>query len=437
MTDANDDADTAAPAPIRTAAQEAIAASLAEHRPMLEELALALHADPEIAFAETRAAARLTGTLSEHGFDVEHGTGGLATAFRARCEDPALDGGEPLLTAVLCLEYDALPGVGHGCGHHLIAGAGLGAALALAPNLEGTGLRLDVIGTPAEEHGGGKQLLLEAGAFDGADLALMMHAVAETGTYDPRGSGTTAVGRWRVTFTGRAAHAAAEPSAGINAEDAATVLRVAAGLLRQRMRDGQRMAIVQGEMPEQLVTNIIPDRATVDMECRALTIPEFAQLRDRLIAAAEGAALATGCTVAIEPTEPVYEPLVQDETLAEAWNDAMRLLSRPLRGSTGVLAASTDMGNVSQRLPGLHPFVGIPGVHAPLHTREFAAASTGAEALALMHDGATAMAWMIHGIVTDPERRVRIRERARTLRAEHSASGSQGRGTGETPHHDN
>ena len=418
---------------------QAIATTLTTHRPLLEDLARDLHAHPETAFDEVRSSERLADLLAQHGFTVERGTGGLPTAFRAVLADPALDGGpdadgsdsaradgsapdtppapdDAPLVAALCVEYDALPGIGHGCGHHLIAGASVGAALALAPHLAGTGLRLEVIGTPAEEHGGGKQLLIDAGVFAQVDCAVMMHAMPETGTYDPIGSGSTAVGRWRVTFHGRSAHAAAEPSASINAEDAATVLRVAAGLLRQRMQDGQRMAIVQGELDAPLVTNIVPDRAVVEMECRALTLPEFATLRDRLFAAAEGAALATGCTVEIEPTEPVYEPLRQDELLGNAWNDGMRRLGRPLAGSLGVIAASTDMGNVSQRVPALHPFVGIPGVTAPLHTREFAHASTGPEALQLMHDGAAAMAWLIHDLATDPERRAAVRERAQQMR---------------------
>src|SRR5699024_11577 len=141
-------------------------------------------------------------------------------------------------------------------------------------------LTLQVIGTPAEEHGGGKQLLIERGVFEGVHLSLMAHPVAHTDTYDVLGSGSQAVGRWRATFTGRGAHAAANPADGVNANDAAVIAQVAAGLLRQRVKDGQRLALV----PQQSgVTNIVPETAVVDFECRALTMPEFEELRDRLM----------------------------------------------------------------------------------------------------------------------------------------------------------
>lgn len=384
------------------AAQAEIARAVQSHHDTVLATARAIHADPEIAFEEHRSAERVIAPLEAEGFRIERGVGDLPTAFRA-------SRGEGSLVAVLCVEYDALPGIGHGCGHNLIAGASLGAALALADVAAEEDLTLQIIGTPAEEHGGGKQLLLEAGVFDGCDLAMMVHAAPHTDTYDPIGSTSTAVGRWRTTFTGRGAHAAANPGAGVNASDAAVVAQVAIGLLRQQVPDGQRLAAITREAGE--VTNIIPGRAVIDWECRALTLPAFEDLRRRVVACFEAGALASGCEVAIEALEPVYEPLTQDDTLGQLWNEGMAVLGRPLVGSLGEMAGSTDMGNVSRRVPSLHPFVGIEGVQAALHTADFAAAADGEEAYRLMFDAALTMAWAIRSVAADPEHRDAIRTR--------------------------
>ncbi|MDN5821962.1 MAG: M20/M25/M40 family metallo-hydrolase, partial [Brachybacterium sp.] len=303
-------------------------------------------------------------------------------------------------------------GIGHGCGHNLIAGASLGAALALAEQLADLDATLQVIGTPAEEHGAGKQLLIDRGVFDGVHLSLMSHPTPHTDTYDVLGSTSQAVGRWRATFTGRGAHAAANPSDGINANDAAVISQVAAGLLRQRIRDGQRLALV----PQQSgVTNIVPETAVIDFECRALTMPEFEELRSQLTACFEGAALATGTTLEITTSEPVYEPLLQDEVLGAAWNAAMRRRGRPLNGSLGITSASTDMGNLSRRVPSLHPFVGITGAGGSLHTREFAAHADSAEGYRLMDDAAIAMAGVIRDVASAAESRAALIARAQQL----------------------
>jgi amidohydrolase len=403
-------ADPAEPAGRVTAAFARIAASYDSHRERIHETARTIHADPELAFEEHRAHALCTDLLEEAGFAVERGIADLPTAFRATL-------GSGSLVASLCVEYDALPGIGHGCGHHLIAGASLGAALAIAEQVPELDVTLQVIGTPAEEHGGGKALLIERGIFDGVDLSLMVHPTAHTDTYDAAGSTSQAVGRWRATYTGRGAHAAANPADGINANDAAVIAQVAAGLLRQRITDGQRLALV----PQQSgVTNIIPETAVIDLECRAQTMPEFDLLRDRLLECVRAGAVATGCTVEIVPTEPVYEPVLQDEVLAASWATAMAQLGRPLAGSTGVMAASTDMGNVSQRVPSLHPFVGITGSTSFLHTRDFAADAASPEGYRLMDDGARAMAWIIRDVATDPAKREQVRTRVAALRESHA-----------------
>ena len=392
-------------------AEDALAAAYAARREQVHVLARAIHADPEIAFEERRAHDRCADLLEGAGFAVERGVAELTTAFRATL-------GTGSLVASLCVEYDALPGIGHGCGHNLIAGASLGAALALADMVDELDVTLQVIGTPAEEHGGGKQLLIERGIFDGVHLSLMSHPTPHTDTYDVLGSTSQAVGRWRATYTGRGAHAAANPADGINANDAAVIAQVAAGLLRQRIQDGQRLALV----PQQSgVTNIVPETAVIDFECRALTMPEFETLRGQLFACLEAGAVGTGAGLEIEQTEPLYEPVHQDELLGTAWNAAMERLGRPLNGSLGVMAASTDMGNVTQRVPGLHPFVGITGAGGALHTREFAAHAASAEGYRLMDDAAIAMAWVIRDVAGSADSRALILERAAQLAAAHAA----------------
>ncbi|ASK65957.1 amidohydrolase [Brachybacterium avium] len=383
----------------------ALLAAYAVHREAVHALARAIHADPETAFQEHRAHDRCADLLESAGFALERGIAELPTAFRATL-------GTGSLVASLCVEYDALPGIGHGCGHNLIAGASLGAALALAEQLADLDVTLQVIGTPGEEHGAGKQLLLDRGVFDGVHLSLMSHPSPHTDTYDVLGSTSQAVGRWRATFTGRGAHAAANPADGINANDAAVIAQVAAGLLRQRLRDGQRLALV----PQQSgVTNIVPETAVIDFECRALTMAEFDELRRQLIACFEGAALATGTALEITSSEPVYEPLLQDEVLGAAWNAAMRRRGRPLNGSLGITSASTDMGNVSQRVPSLHPFVGITGAGGALHTREFAAHADSAEGYRLMDDAAIAMAGVIRDVASAGDTRAALIARAQQL----------------------
>ena len=387
------------------AALTALTTAYASHRAPVRALARALHADPETAFEEHRAHDRCADLLEQAGFTLERGIAELPTAFRATA-------GSGSLVAALCVEYDALPEIGHGCGHNLIAGASLGAALALREQLAALDVTLQVIGTPAEEHGGGKQLLLDRGVFEGVHLALMAHPTPHTDTYDVLGSTSQAVGRWRATYTGRGAHAAANPTEGINANDAAVVAQVAAGLLRQRMHDGQRLALV----PQQSgITNIIPETAIIDLECRALTMPAFEELRRQVFACLEAGAVATGAALEITTTEPIYEPLLQDELLGTAWNAAMQQLGRPLEGSLGIMAASTDMGNVSQRVPSLHPFVGITGAGGALHTREFAAHADSEEGYRLMDDAAIALAAVIRDIAAEPASRAVLRDRAAQL----------------------
>ncbi|MFJ4169391.1 amidohydrolase [Paenarthrobacter sp. NPDC089714] len=368
-------------------------------RPQVQSLSQDLHANPELSFEEVRAAASITAVLAEAGFEVATGTAGLPTAFTATA-------GSGDLTVALCVEYDALPSVGHACGHNLIAGASVAAALALLPHVDELGITLKAIGTPAEEHGGGKALMLERGAFDGVGLALMVHPVQDGVTYNPAGTTAQAVGRYEAVFTGKAAHAAAAPHLGVNAGDAAVLSQVAIGLLRQQVPGDHRIACYVAEAGH--VTNIIPDHAVVPFECRAFTLPEYEALLERVKHCFEGAALATGTTLEISAAEPLYEPLIQDDDLAAYWTEAMDAFGKDTSPSAGMGGGSTDMGNISQVIPSLHPWLSIPGANVPIHSHGFAALANTPEAYDVMFEAAVALAWTVAGAATHPQQRERF-----------------------------
>ncbi|MFC4264985.1 amidohydrolase [Arthrobacter cryoconiti] len=376
-----------------------LAAGIDHWREKVQALAVDIHAHPELSFEEVRASAGITSLLREGGFSVETGTSGLATAFSATA-------GSGDLTVALCIEYDALPGIGHACGHNLIAGASVAAALALAPLADKLGITLKAIGTPAEEHGGGKVLMLEDGAFDGVGLAMMVHPVQDGVTYNPAGTSAQAVGRYRATFTGKAAHAAAAPHLGVNAADAAVISQVAIGLLRQQIPGDQRVGLYIAEAGK--VTNIIPERAVVEFECRAFTLPAYEALLVRVRRCFEGAALATGTELAVESTEPLYEPLLQDDELAANWTAAMDVFGKDTTPAAGMGGGSTDMGNISQIIPSLHPWLSIPGADVPIHSHDFAALANTPEAYAVMFEAATALAWTTADAAINPDQRSRF-----------------------------
>ncbi|MCA1223059.1 amidohydrolase [Streptomyces sp. 8L] len=370
-----------------------------ELRGELLAISHALHAEPELRFEEHAAAGRLRAALAAHGFAVEAGVGGLPTAFRATYDTPGGRGGPTL--AVFC-EYDALPGLGHGCGHNVIAAAGVGAALATAGLLAEAGAagRLLVIGSPGEEGGGGKTRLIEAGVLDGVDAAVMTHAAG----YDA--VSRTNLGRLSLeaVFTGRASHASAAPEGGRNALDAATLLLVAIGLLRQQITPDARIHARVAEGGQSI--NIIPERSRVELFVRAL---DSGYLRGRLLEAVRdcvrGAAIATGTSYEFGEVAPAYDPVLANPVLAALAADAFAALGRPVPPGSGWAGAagSTDMGNVSQLLPALHPYVcAVP--RAALHTREFAAGAAGSDADAAVLDGAAMLASVLTALFTDPGR---------------------------------
>nr|WP_253855502.1 M20 family metallopeptidase [Prauserella alba] len=364
---------------LKTAARGAID----QHTAELIRLSERLHADPETAWEEHRAAAMVPELLDRSGFAVTPKYLGLDTAFHASF------GSGPTKIA-LCAEYDALPGLGHACGHNLIAASSIGAALGLAEVADEAGLTVEVYGTPAEEGGGGKIELLDRGAFAGTDLAMMAHPapvdVAEARPF--------AVSHSKISYRGKSAHAAAYPEAGTNAADAFTVAQVAIGLLRQQLPSSARVHGVvthAGDAP-----NAIPEHASGRWYVRAETLAELAELEPRVLRAFEAGALATGCELTVKPESKPYAEFRADETALAAYRANAVELGRefaPDGTAARMNRASTDMGNVSQVVPAIHPYLGIGSLPAINHQREFAAYCVGGTAERALLDGAIALAW--------------------------------------------
>jgi amidohydrolase len=381
-------------APAKTAVRQAMARLL----PDLVALSHQLHADPETSFEEHRSAERVAEVLRRGGFGVTTGVGDLPTAFAATTGD-----GE--LHLVLCAEYDALPDVGHACGHNIIAATAAGAGLALAGVADELGLTVTVLGTPAEEGGGGKVLLLERGAFAGAHAALMVHPWP-----DERLRATClAVSHFDVTFTGRGAHASAAPWEGVNAGDAMTVAQVAIGLLRQQLPPGDQVHGVVRDGGR--AANIIPARVTARYMCRSRTLAGLAVLSERVRQCFAAGCLATGSTVAYEELSPLYSHMEPDEQLLAAYRANAEALGRRFELDDANVAPptlSTDMANVSLAVPTIHPLIAIDSRGAVNHQPEFAAACATPSADAAVRDGATALALTVVDAATDPGLRAHL-----------------------------
>lgn len=326
-------------------------------------VARALHADPETAFAEHRSAALLADELERGGFEVRREVADLPTAFTARSGR-----GRPVVAFLL--EYDALPGLGHACGHNLIAAAGLGAALvadAVSAGGEGTVL---AVGTPGEEGRGGKAIEVAAGLFEDVDAALMFHP----GVYDWVRAPLTAQEQYRVAFRGRAAHPTGNPTEGIDALAALIELFNVMSALGRRLPEGSH---AQGIVTHGgTATNIVPEYAEGRFGLRALTTGALDDLAALLRTAAEGVAAATGTTVTVDRASVRYEHFRDSGALSERFAGHLEHAGITLTPPVpGVYLGSSDIGNVSGRVPAIHPFVAIMDSDGSDHTPEFAEAA--------------------------------------------------------------
>jgi amidohydrolase len=367
----------------------------------LERLSHQLHDHPELAFKEDNAHAWLTEFLAKHGATVERGVGGLATAFRATI--PGTAAGP---TVAIMAEYDALPGIGHACGHNVIATAGVGAGAALARAL-GTlpfAGRIQVIGTPAEEGGAGKVKLMDAGVFDGVDAAMMIHGRCGTQVWRP----TLGIIKAKVEFFGQAAHASSWPWRGVNALNAVISLFNALDAMRQQIHSDARVHGVITKGGEQ--ANIIPEYTSAEFYLRATTVPYCHELLRRFTAAAEGAATATGCRVQVTADPTVHEPMKANPTMAHVFRRNLEYIDFPEDPDDGQAGyGSTDCGNVSQRLPTIHPYIRISPDGVPGHSREFAEWARSPLARAGMVAGAKALALTALDLLAAPETLARAR----------------------------
>lgn len=379
-----------------TTIDDVIASGVTAAQPRLIALSRDLYDHPEIGWEEVRSAARVAGELSDHGFAITEDFCGLETAFTAHI-------GSGDLHIALCAEYDALPGLGHACGHNLISAITVGAALALAPVVDDLGLTLTVIGTPAEEGGGGKIELLERGGFSGQHAAAMVHP----GPVDVARAAAFAVSHSHIEYTGRAAHAAAYPERGVNAADAFTVAQVAIGLLRQQLPSSVRvhgMMTRGGEAP-----NSIPQHTEGRWYVRAETLAELAEVEPRVTRCFEAGALASGAALTVTAESKPYAEFRNDDGLLACYQRRATAAGRHF--STGpdtmMARASTDMGNVSQVIPAIHPYIGIDSLPAVNHQPEFAAATITGAAETALTQGALALA----GTVVDAASPGTIRHR--------------------------
>ena len=364
-----------------------------KERDALIALSLALHRDPEIAYQEHRASERIAAFLAERGFAVERPYKGLATSYRADAKGRA-DGP----TIAILAEYDALPDIGHACGHNLIAMIGTGAAVGAREVLEDLSGTIAAIGTPAEEGGGGKVALVRAGGFDGVDAAMMVHPSSRTLS----GRTSLASNRVELEFHGKAAHAAAQPDRGINALDGLIQTFNAVNAMRQHLKPDARVhgIITSGGS----AANIIPEYAAGKFSVRARDHTYQQEVLRRFIACAEGAAAATGTRLVVTVNENSgYENMVPSTPLAERWAEHVRTFGIEVTPTADdERMGSTDMGNVSQVVPAAHPYIGIAPDGTPGHSTAFRDAAATPEAHANALSAAKALALLAVDLLAEP-----------------------------------
>ena len=365
-------------------AKDRLRAAVEARADLLLDASHQIHEHPELNYEERFAHDLLTGILADEGLDVERHAHGLETAFVARA------GSAGPTVAVLC-EYDALPGIGHACGHNIIATAGLGAGLAAAALAEELGGRIVVMGTPAEEGGGGKIALARAGAFEDVDAALMVHPSG----YDLTRMDVIAVQELTAVYTGEAAHAAAFPHRGRNALDAAVLGYLNVAALRQHIRPTERVhgiITAGGDKP-----NIVPAHAETQWMVRSGSIRTLEPLKGRVAACLEAGAAAAGCEVDLRWKPVVYADMLDNEVLVDRYKANSAALGRPLADPDPKLAVvgSTDMGNISYVVPSIHPMIQAAPAGVPIHTPEFAGHARSAEGDRAVLDGAVALAWTV------------------------------------------
>jgi amidohydrolase len=370
--------------------KESLANELDTRRDELAKLSHQIHANPELGFEEKKAAGWLTGYLEQNGFSIESGICNLPTAFRA-----SYGRGRPVI-AVLA-EYDALPEMGHACGHNLIATMAVGTGVAAKEAVETLGGTLMVIGTPAEEMEGGKIIIANRRGFEDLDIAMMVHP----GNADIATTQALAAQTLYIEYFGKEAHAAACPEEGRNALEAMILAFNAINSLRQHVKDDVRIhgIITDGGQ----AANVVPGHSAGNFLVRAAEDAYLDELKLRVLDCFNAAAAATGCRLEYRWDEQRYAALKNNMTLARLFRDNLERMGRqvPMSDPSHALGSS-DMGNVSQLVPSIHPFVAIAPAGVSTHSPEFAAAAASDDGIRGMLDGAKAMAMTIVDVLDDP-----------------------------------
>lgn len=369
--------------------KETIIGVIDEKKEVITSLAKQIGENPELGFQEFQAAKLLGDTLKEAGYEVTQGLGSLETAFIGE-----LGTGHPHI-ALLC-EYDALPGIGHACGHNLIGAASVGAGLALAAVNAHLPGKISIIGAPGEETGGGKTILVKEGAFQAIDAAMMFHPSSENILM----STSNALDALEFTFEGKTAHAAGSPEKGINALDAAILLFNGVNALRQHVKDGTRIHGIITEGGK--AANIIPDKAVAQFYVRASTRQYLDQVVSKVLDIAKGAAAMTGAQVSWYNFEYSNDNMVPNKALANVFKqNAVELGVEGIR-ECRIGKGSSDMGNVSQVVPAIHPYLSVgPGFVG--HTVEFASACVSDQGMETVILAAKALACTAVDLLTNPE----------------------------------
>jgi amidohydrolase len=383
-----------------TAIKQAIIRQIDTVRPQLKELALKIHDNPEVGLKEIKASGWLMQYLEENGFSVERGICDMPTAFRA-----TYGKGKPFIAFLA--EYDALPGLGHACGHNLICTIAVGAAVASKKTVDIYGGSIQVIGTPAEEGYGGKTAMARYGIFSDLDAAMMVHPEStDVATVTALACQTV-----RVEYFGKAAHASANPAAGINALDALILAFNNINALRQHIRSASRIhgIITDGGQ----AANIVPAHSAGEFYIRATDDTYLDELIQKVLNCFIGAANATGARLEFKPDDLRYASMRNNMVLAQLYIDNMRTIGRAVKlpqstATTG--AGSTDMGNVSQLAPSIHPYLAIAPQGNSVHTPEFSVAAASEDGIMGMCDAAKALAMIVVDLLSNPETLRKVRD---------------------------
>ena len=368
------------------------------HRHELIELSLRIHANPELGFREEKASAWLTGYLEKNGFEIEKGVGGLPTAFKA-----VYGSGGPVIA--LLAEYDALPELGHGCGHNIIATSAVGAGVVAKCVVDDHGGTVAVIGTPAEELFGGKVTMVKAGVFEEVDAAMIVHpGVRNMATIE-----ALACVSLDIEFFGRAAHAAAHPEQGVNALEAMILAFNGLNSLRQHIKDKARIHGIITHGGE--AANIVPAYSAAKLLVRTLDNAYLDELKEKVLNCFAGASLATGARLDHKWGEAAYSPMKNNLSLAQLFSQNLEFLGRkvvPFETHFGF--GSTDMGNVSQVVPSIHPTVAIAPPGVSLHSVDFALAAASEAGHEGLLDAAKALTMTVADLVGEPQALAKVKE---------------------------